>query len=197
MTGVQTCALPICGLTVGAGADHVFNISFELGTDALWDIEAGSSLTIGGARLIADSGSGYSLTKAGGGLLNLTGGNTYSGGTIILEGVVRSSGSGGGGLGGGNVFIDSAGFYEVHNSSFSPSIGALSGSGSVDRNVTGSTTLTIGNNDADGNFSGLIANSSGTLGVSKNGSGTQILSGDNTYSGSTSEIGRASCRERV
>jgi fibronectin-binding autotransporter adhesin len=39
------------------------------------------------------------------------------------------------------------------------------------------------NNDQTSNFGGVIQNSTGTLGLSKTGTGTQILSGTNTYRG--------------
>lgn len=42
--------------------------------------------------------------------------------------------------------------------------------------------LTVGNNNINGSFSGII---DGTYGFAKTGTGTQILSGDNTYGGTT------------
>ena len=45
--------------------------------------------------------------------------------------------------------------------------------------------LTIGNSGLSGTFSGTIQNSSGTLSLVKTGSGTQVLSGVNTYAGGT------------
>jgi len=69
-------------------------------------------------------------------------------------------------------------------------IGALnsqaSGAGTVDV-YTGNSTfnLTIGSGDADGNFSGVIQDSSGTLNLIKTGAGTQVLSGTSGYVGAT------------
>ena len=63
-------------------------------------------------------------------------------------------------------------------------IDGLSGTGTV-RNVIGANTLTLGAGGSGGSFSGVIQNGSGTLTLVKTGAGTQILSGDNTYTGTT------------
>lgn len=52
-------------------------------------------------------------------------------------------------------------------------------------NGAGTSTLTIGNNNAGGTFAGVIKNSTGTVAVTKTGTGTQILSGVNQYAGPT------------
>jgi autotransporter-associated beta strand protein len=70
---------------------------------------------------------------------------------------------------------------------FSETINGLSGSGIVD-GVSGTPTLTIGDNDATGTtntFSGVIKNTAGVLTLTKIGSGEMTLSGTNTYSGAT------------
>lgn len=66
-------------------------------------------------------------------------------------------------------------------------IDALSGSGSVVKNYGGgqTTILSIGINSGSGNFSGAISNAHGSVAVVKLGSGTQVFSGVNTYTGST------------
>ncbi len=46
-------------------------------------------------------------------------------------------------------------------------------------------TLTVGNNNADGTFSGVIQDGNGTLSINKTGGGTLTLSGANSYSGTT------------
>ena len=65
---------------------------------------------------------------------------------------------------------------------FSDTINGLSGNGNVD-GVSGTPTLTLGGNDAPGSFSGNILNGSGTLTVTKIGSGTQVFSGASTFAG--------------
>jgi autotransporter-associated beta strand protein len=63
--------------------------------------------------------------------------------------------------------------------------GALNGSGNVtlnNQNALNNIGLTIGNNGAAGNYSGII---SGGFGVLKTGAATQTFSGANTYTGTT------------
>jgi autotransporter-associated beta strand protein len=71
---------------------------------------------------------------------------------------------------------------------FNQTIDALS---SVDTNdmitsgVAGAVTLTVGNRNGSGNFRGTLENGSGTFSLTKVGTATQTLSGNNTYSGAT------------
>src|ERR1041384_926670 len=68
---------------------------------------------------------------------------------------------------------------------FSSTIGALNGAGTVDTAAGGTPALTIGNNGNNGTFSGTIQNSAGALSLVKVGAGTETLSGGFTYSGNT------------
>ena len=125
-----------------------------------------------------------SLTKTGNGTLVLSQANTYSGGTVISNGVLRvgilnavSS------TGAGNVSIVSPGILDLNT--YSDSINALIGSGTVDTVAGGASVLTVGNNDASGTFNGVLQNTAGTLGLTKVGAGTETLTASNTYSGAT------------
>ena len=95
-----------------------------------------------------------------------------------------------------NLTIASGGYMAM---SEDIGFGRLNGAGKIIRNLGNNTkTLTLGNNNATGgNFSGSIEgasttsnsgtlNSSGIIAVTKVGTGTQTLSGANTYTGSTS-----------
>jgi len=75
-----------------------------------------------------------------------------------------------------NGLLDLAGFTQTIN--------GLSGDGTVN-NSTGSGSLSVGNNNSTSAFSGVIENTSGTLTLTKVGTGTLTLSGANTYSGNT------------
>ncbi len=70
-------------------------------------------------------------------------------------------------------------------------INGLSGSANaiISNSVAGSYTLTFGNNNAGGNYAGVIANTNSTLALTKIGSGLQTLSGTNTYNGNTTISG--------
>ncbi len=102
-----------------------------------------------------------------------------------------------------NLTIAAGGYMSIagvnNSSAFNVGFGKLDGGGTIIRNVsTNSTsTLTLGNGDATGgNFSGSIEgasidtnsgtfNSNGLIAVTKVGTGTQTLSGTNTYAGAT------------
>ena len=83
------------------------------------------------------------------------------------------------GVGKGNLLMTSGAF---NLGGFSETINGLSGSGTVD-GISGTPTLTVGDNDATGTFSGVIKNTAGTLGLTKLGTGTLTLSGANTFGG--------------
>lgn len=69
-------------------------------------------------------------------------------------------------------------------SSGGETINALKGGGLVNVNSI-NATLTVGGADGSGEFSGVLANATQTLALTKIGAGTQILSGLNTYTGAT------------
>ena len=73
--------------------------------------------------------------------------------------------------------------------SFSDTINGLSVGAGANANITnsvaGASTLTIGDNHTTSSFGGTITETTGTLAITKIGSGTLTLSGDNTYTGAT------------
>lgn len=66
-------------------------------------------------------------------------------------------------------------------------IDALTGAGAVQKNHPGNspTLLTVGVDNGSGTFSGSIANAQNQIALVKTGTGTQTLSGPNTYTGNT------------
>lgn len=113
----------------------------------------------------------------------LTGANTYSGGTFINSGTLRTGNASA--LGTGQVrFHESAAVtLELNNTALG--VQSLSGGSAAAGMLTGGTNgvLTInGGNTPAASFAGII---SGAGGLVKNGAGIQILTGENTYSGST------------
>ncbi len=80
----------------------------------------------------------------------------------------------------GNVIVE--GRLELTTST---AINGLSGGGEVRKEFSGAgINFTVGGNDADGNFTGVISNNS-ALTLIKTGTGTQILAGANIYTGGT------------
>jgi autotransporter-associated beta strand protein len=130
----------------------------------------------------AISGAG-GLTKEGAGLLVLDGTNSYNGNTAISNGIVRLGGVNTipGGAGRGDVSVN--GTLDLNGNS--DLINGLSGSGTVDTVAGGVPMLTIGASGSSSAFNGVIQNTAGTLTVTKIGSGTETLGGNNTYSGGT------------
>ncbi|TAL04376.1 MAG: hypothetical protein EPO07_05185 [Verrucomicrobia bacterium] len=139
-----------------------------------------STLTVGGVI----AGSGFRLTKAGAGTLLVNGGNTYSGGTVISNGVLRLGSAAG--IPSGSATASSVTIYGTLDlNGNSPVVSSLNGTGIVDTVSGGTTTLTVGANDAGGAFTGVIQNSAGSVALSKTGIGLVTLGGASTYSGGT------------
>jgi len=165
-----------------------------------------STFTIGGnggsgtfSGVIQNSGTSsiLSLAKTGGGVETLSGANTYSGDTTINQGTIKLGASNviPDGSGKGNLIIAAAGTFDM-GGAFTDTVNGLAdgtGGGGVVDNTAGSTTatLTVGGNNATAPFSGVIKNSgtSSVLNFAKTGTGTQTLTGLNTYSGTTAVNG--------
>jgi len=168
-------------VTVASGATLTLSASETIGS-----LAGTGSVTLGANTLVAGGdntsttfsgaiGGTGGLTKAGSGTLTLSGGNTYTGGTTVSAGSLT--------LDGGSAVADSSAVTVASGAtltlSASETIGSLAGAGSV---TLGANTLTAGGDNTSTTFSGAIG---GTGGLTKTGAGTLILSGGNTYTGST------------
>ncbi|MEY4385087.1 MAG: hypothetical protein RLY20_370 [Verrucomicrobiota bacterium] len=108
-------------------------------------------------------------------------GVTISGGTLKLSGansdLVNDSQS----------FTLNSGVFDLNGKA--EAVAAIAGSGGFVRNSSASAaTLFVGggvSGTSSASFAGVIENGTGTLNVTKEGSGTQTLTGANTYSGNT------------
>jgi autotransporter-associated beta strand protein len=149
------------------------------------------SITVNSAQNYSISGFGEigsvpgltnALIKNGSGTLSLDTANDFSGGVNILAGTLKvgSASAIPSGVARGNVSV--AGTLDLNGNSIT--LNGLSGAGIVDnQSGSGIYTLTLGANDSSGTFSGVVRNTSGTVALSKTGSGTLTLSGNNTFSG--------------
>jgi fibronectin-binding autotransporter adhesin len=142
-------------------------------------ISGNSGLTVTAAGL-----GGLTVTLTNAGTANSYAGNTTISGngnaTLTLGRANQISN----GAGKGNLIVTAGAF---NMGGFSETINGLSGTGTVD-GVSGTPTLTVGDNNAtgaDNTFSGVIKNTAGSLALTKTGSGTLTLSGTNTYTGAT------------
>ncbi len=117
---------------------------------------------------------GGSITKAGPGTLVLAGLNTYGGSTTVNAGTLRA------GLANtlpSTTALTVASGATFNLSGFNQTAGSLAGAGSV---TLGAAAFTLGGANTSTTFSGPI---SGAGSLTKNGTGTQTLSGTNSFTG--------------
>ncbi|MFT3787329.1 MAG: autotransporter-associated beta strand repeat-containing protein [Tepidisphaeraceae bacterium] len=207
--------------TGAAGNGALYNSSatpaFVLGEIGATNANPGS-FTVGAGDISLDrvvSNGAITVTKIGSGSLSFTGslvntnvGATVNSGTLVLAKTgVNAIGSSLTANAGGTVQLAGSSDDQILNSvtvsinggtldmnGHAETIGALSGisSGSVTNTAASTTsTLTLGGNNASGSFAGVISNGAGTVGLTKTGTGTQALTGANTYTGPTEINGGA------
>jgi autotransporter-associated beta strand protein len=123
------------------------------------------------------------LLKTGNGTLLIQNANNYLGTTTISGGSIELLSSSGLPTT-SDVVVNSPGTLDA---GVGGNIGGLSGNGTLDNvsNFGGNPVMSVGNDNVGGTFSGIIRNSTGTLGLTKNGNGLLKLTGANTYSGPT------------
>ena len=172
--------------TVGGTAPLTF------GASATYTLNASHTVTDNGILFVQGTiaGSGFSLTKAGSGYMQLTGANSYNGGTFITNGVLAFAAEAVTGntqlgptntpvtINGGTLeYISSGGGTATNNANRVISVGPSSGTGGGTIDVAQSSTLVYAG--------GIANNGSGTGSLTKAGVGALKLSGANTYSGGT------------
>jgi autotransporter-associated beta strand protein len=108
----------------------------------------------------------------------LNGNSTYTGDTTILANAQVTAGFLPHADRTGNVYV--YGNLQLHTGGYTGTINGLNGNGIVSYGNSVTSSLSVGDNNASGNFTGTIAGNS-NLKVIKIGTGTQILGGDNTY----------------
>ncbi len=167
-------------------AQPIVNLAGTMQPSSVTVDTSANNYTFTGAGQIAG---GTSLVKINtGGTLILQTANTYSGGTIISNGVVQLGINEGvsstGPVGANDITIYSPAVFDLNG--FVNTVNGLNGSGIIDDVAGGGTsTLNIGLNNDSGVFTGVIKNTSGALGIFKTGTGTETLTASNTFVGPT------------
>ena len=175
LVGPQTWQSAAGTLSVAA---PITNGGFTLGLNATGDIAISGS--------IAGSGG---LLKSGGARLLFSGQHSYAGMTTINTAGTATAleVSGLEDLDIGNSDLILHGRMDLNN--HSARVGGLNGVGMIFANNS-ARQLTVGANNHNGAFSGIIQDSTGTAGVTvgliKTGTGSQTLSGANTFGGNVS-----------
>ena len=198
-----TLTLGAGGITVQSGgpASTTINANMALGVSQPWTVNSGSTLAVNGNV----SGSGFSITNAGGGVLSLSGFNTFTGGLIVNGGtlLINNGGStttnsaigvtGALTLATGVTIDNTSGVSQAvltnNTQNWTATGGAFAltftGSNSLSMGTgavtpTTGTAITITTNGATLAEGGIIAG--GASSITKLGTGALTLSGANTYS---------------
>jgi len=182
-------------LRVASGSNATFNGPITLTDHAGINSQDGNAvMTINGAI----SGAGFNITKHNAGLLSLTGANTYTGTTTVNAGILH--------------FANTQSFYNGNTGSWTDTNLIVNSGGTAAFSVGGAGEFTLADIDAfktlstptggfkSGSSIGIdttnaggsltyasdIANPGGNvLGFAKLGTGTLVLTGNNTYTGPT------------
>jgi fibronectin-binding autotransporter adhesin len=178
-TGATTISAGTLQIGVGGGTGSIASSSIVNNSALL--VDRTGTLTLSGNM----SGSG-TLTKNGSGILVLSGSNSQSGTTTLNAGTITlqsSNALGTGSLtqasGSSLLLIDTTG-------TISNTISVYNVQASQSATLSGAITVNNATFDVDpGDTLTISGGVGGTGGVTKNGTGTLVLSGSNTYSGAT------------
>ena len=164
------------GVTLNGGALRVTGTAYGATTRAL-------TLDSGGAVDIADTANAFAwngaiagngaLEKRGAGTLALDHANAYTGGTLVTQGTLRLGDSGA---------IGSGALALADGTTLDLAADGLALSNAV--SVAGASTVNVNASDA-ATLSGVVADGTSVGGLTKNGAGELSLTGNNTYSGTT------------
>jgi autotransporter-associated beta strand protein len=110
----------------------------------------------------------------------VSGNQTYSGETLIMSGIFEANSATA--LSPNSAFIVNS---TLDLGGFDATIGSLSGSGTVLNNGAKISTLSVGKDNTSTTFSGILANGTSVLQLTKIGTGALTLTGANTYTGTT------------
>ena len=198
-TTISAGTLEIGGAgTLGSGGSYAGNIS----NSGTFSVNSSAAQTLSGVI----SGTG-ALTKNGTGTLTLTGANTYSGATSIEKGTLNFQHNDAFGTSLVNMVLDGGGTQvlefgangldlsenvQISNQAGTKTIrldiagtntGTLSGQLDIRRSVAGDFVIDVGASDTLTVSGSIVTLSAGGAGITKNGTGTLTLTGNNSFTG--------------
>ena len=200
---VNTSGTPILANSSGTAATLTadMNLNSDLTVNTSGDITATRFIGLAVPRTITKLGNG-TLTTNGSSHNNLanwqinagtvvfanTSGFAADRGVTIAGGTLKLSGANSNLVNDGQSFTLNSGTFDLNGKS--EAVASIGGSGGTIRNnLTASTsTLYVGggvSGTSSASFAGAIVNGNGTMALTKEGSGTQTLTGTNTYTGAT------------
>jgi len=189
------------GQTYYSGATEIDGGTLQVGNNGTTGKLASSSALINNGTVVFNrsnavtqgtdfptsvSGSG-SLIQAGASTLTLNGTNTFTGDTIVSSGTLVLANALA--LGKSALNYDNQGGSISFGSQTAITLGGLKGAQSIALTNTASAavSLTVGANNSDTTYTGVLSGSGGAL--VKTGAGTLTLGGSNTYGGGTTVSG--------
>jgi autotransporter-associated beta strand protein len=172
-------------VSTGATPNDTVTNSAASGVATLSVGENSGTATFGG-NITDGANAQVALTKIGTGTQILSGANTYSGLTTVSNGALQA-GATNAFSPNSTVFVDTSGILRLGGKD--NTIASLTGTGIVENDSynSGFNVLTTGGDNSTGTFSGTLRDGPGVgpLGITKAGSGTFTLTGNNTYTGPT------------
>lgn len=184
ITESQGSKMTFASIEGGGAINETAGEAFTLTINGL----SNTGTTIFSGSIAGASGGIGNIIKTGANTQVFSGSSTYNGTTTINGGTLRAgvaSVANASGAFGNNssVTIGNLAGATLDLANYNTQIGSLAGGGAIGGAVTlGTATLTTGGKNNSTSFGGVI---SGSGGLTKIGTGTQTLSGTNSYSGAT------------
>lgn len=148
---------------------HTISAPVVLGSNLAADIASGGTLAISGQISGAKS-----VTKRSPGTLVLGSANLYSAGTVLEAGTIELGNTAS--LGSGSLSVTGSSTIRAGAAALAPTNSVSLGAAVTATVDTQSNTFTL---------AGVVSDTAGNGGLTKTGNGTLVLSGTNTYSGTT------------
>ncbi len=190
VSGLGTGTVTIGAYSVGFNTQHSGNI--DLGKDVIFfdasnDRSSFEGIISGAVTNITINGNGtYNISIGQGARVTFdNNANSFTAKILVLAGKAFQFNASN--AANGNP-IECNGDIVINSSvTTSPVMGTLTGSGrvAIHPETTSDATFSLGNDNGSGTFSGTIIDGGGDLSIIKTGTGTQLLNGTSTYSGTT------------